>query len=141
GPFRFATGEVIRLALALGLIVVLSATGAEGHAAQTTKPRNVVLFLPDDMGQDPGCYGDPVLKTPHLDALARQGTLFKDAFCTTPSCSPSRAVIMTGLHNHANGQYGLAHGEHNFSARPEVKTLPLLMRDAGYRTARFGRSV
>jgi len=118
-----------------------AAATAAVEPARPAKPRNVVLFLVDAMGRDAGCYGNPVIKTPHLDALARNGTLFSDAFCTTSSCSPSRAVIMTGLHHHANGQYGLAHGEHNFSSRPDVKSLPLLMRAAGYRTAKFGRSV
>lgn len=122
------------------LLVLLAVTGNEGRSAPPSRLRNVVLFVADDMGQDAGCYGNPVIKTPHLDALARSGTRFSDAFCTTSSCSPSRSVILTGLHSHATGQYGLAHGVHNFYSREEVKTLPVLMRQAGYRTARFGRA-
>jgi len=111
------------------------------HTAEAAQSRNVILFVTDDMGQDAGCYGNKVLRTPHLDALAQSGTLFPDAFCTTSSCSPSRAVIMTGLHSHANGQYGLAHGAHNFYGRENLATLPALMRRAGYRTGRFGRGM
>lgn len=102
---------------------------------------NVVLFVTDDVGLDAGCYGNSAIHTPHLDALAAAGMRFDQARCTTASCSPSRAVIQTGLQSHANGQYGLAHAAHNFNSRPEVKTLPTLLRDAGYRTARYGRMV
>src|SRR5262245_32435985 len=85
-------------------------------AAATAASRNVVLIGTDDQGQDAGCYGNPVIKTPNIDALAADGTLFKNAYCTTASCSPSRSVILTGLFNHANGQYGLEHAEHHFSS-------------------------
>src|SRR5688500_19694154 len=80
----------------------------------TATSRNVVLFVTDDQGQDAGCYGNAVIKTPHLDALAADGTRFTHAYCTTASCSPSRSVILTGLFNHANGQYGLEHAAHHF---------------------------
>jgi N-sulfoglucosamine sulfohydrolase len=101
--------------------------------------RNVVLVIVDDMGSDAGCYGNSVVQTPHLDALAREGMLFTHAFCTTASCSPSRSVILSGLHNHANGQYGLAHAEHNFHTLPAVQSLPVLLTAAGYRTGRIGK--
>ena len=114
-------------------------TTISGFAAQ--HQRNVVLFVADDMSQDAGCYGNTVIKTPHLDALAKEATLFTHSFCTTASCSPSRAVIMTGLHNHTNGQYGLAHAEHGFVSRVGTQSLPTMMRKAGYRTARIGRTV
>src|SRR5688572_1596162 len=96
-----------RCLLFLGLLV-----GTLPPAAAA--PRNVVLFVADDMGQHAGCYGNAVIRTPHLDRLAAEGTRFKHAFCTTASCSPSRSVILTGLHNHATGQYGLEHRTHHF---------------------------
>lgn len=102
-------------------------------------PRNIVLVVADDMGRTAGCYGDEVARTPHLDRLAREGTRFEFAFCTTASCSPSRSVLLTGLQNHANGQYGLQHAEHNFSTKRNVKGLPLLLEAAGYRTCAIGK--
>jgi N-sulfoglucosamine sulfohydrolase len=105
------------------------------HAA----PRNVVLFVTDDQGQDAGCYGNPVIKTPHLDQLAADGTLFRYAFCTTASCSASRSVILSGQFNHANGQYGHQHSYNHFSSFDRVKSLPVLLSQAGYRTARIGK--
>lgn len=102
-------------------------------------PRNVVLFVTDDQGQDAGCYGNRVLKTPHLDALASDATRFKYAYCTTASCSPSRSVILTGLFNHANAQYGLEHGYNHFRSFENLTSLPVLLDEAGYRTARIGK--
>ncbi len=103
-------------------------------------PPNIVLMVADDHGKDAlGAYGNPVIKTPHLDALAATGTLFNRAFCTTASCSASRSVILSGLHNHANGHYGHMHAFHHFSAFEDLKTLPVLLADQGYRTARVGK--
>ena len=101
--------------------------------------RNVVLVVTDDQGQDAGCYGNPVIKTPHLDALAADGTRFTHAFCTTASCSASRSVILSGVHNHANGHYGHAHAYHKFSSYPDLKTLPVRLHDAGYHTVLVGK--
>ena len=101
--------------------------------------RNVVLIIADDQGLDVGVYGNPVLRTPNLDRLAARGTLFTNAFATVSSCSPSRSVIYTGLYSHTNGMYGLAHDIHNQHLLPTVRTLPQLLKDAGYRTALVGK--
>ena len=121
------TGTIISMALAAQAI------------AQDAPPRNVVLMVVDDQGLDAGCYGHPTAKTPHLDALAAAGTRFEYAFCTTASCSASRSVILSGLHNHANGQYGHMHGYNNFHTRASVRSLSLLLSDAGYRTCSIGK--
>ena len=100
---------------------------------------NIVLMVADDHGTDAlGCYGNPVIKTPHLDRLAAEGVRFTHAFCTTASCSPSRSAILSGRHNHANGMYGLEHQYHHFSSF-DIKTLPVLLAENGYRTARIGK--
>ncbi len=100
---------------------------------------NVVLFIADDMGQDAGCYGNREVMTPALDQRAREGTLFRNAFCTTASCSASRSVIMTGLQNHATGHYGHAHAEHHFTTYRSVRSLPVILGENGYRTGRIGK--
>ncbi len=108
--------------------------------AGESQPKNVVLYVVDDQGTaDAGCYGNRVIKTPGLDRLAAEGMRFTHAFCTTASCSASRSVILTGLHNHANGQYGHQHSYHHFASFPNVKSLPVLLAEAGYRTARIGK--
>ncbi|MFC1717634.1 sulfatase [Candidatus Poribacteria bacterium] len=100
---------------------------------------NIVLMVADDHGLDAGAYGNPVIKTPHLDALAEGGVAFTNACCTTASCAASRSVILTGIHNHTNGTYGHTHGNHHFACFDNVVTLPALLNEAGYRTSRVGK--
>lgn len=71
--------------------------------------KNVILFVTDDESPTLGCYGDTTAVTPNIDALAKDGVVFRNAFATTASCSASRSVILSGLHNHKNGQYGHVH--------------------------------
>lgn len=118
-----------------GLLAGLIALATHLPAA----PRNIVLFIADDMSPDAGCYGNREVKTPALDQLAREGTLFRNAFCTTASCSASRSVLMTGLHNHATGHYGHSHAEHHFTTYRSVRSLPVLLTEHGYRTGRIGK--
>lgn len=123
-----------RVAHHLVLLFALACTGIA-----TAAPRNIVLIVADDQSQTLGCYGDAVAQTPHLDALAADGTLYRNAFATTASCSASRSVILTGLHNHTNGQYGHTHHFHKFQSYDNVLSLPRYLAAAGYRTARIGK--
>jgi N-sulfoglucosamine sulfohydrolase len=107
-------------------------------AVATAAPRNVLLIVADDQGRDLGAYGVAV-RTPHLDGLAARGTLYTQAFATVSSCSPSRSVIYSGLYSHSNGMYGLAHDIHNQQYFPSVRTLPQLLKSAGYATALVGK--
>jgi N-sulfoglucosamine sulfohydrolase len=102
-------------------------------------PRNVVLIVSDDQGIELEAYGNGSVRTPHIDALAKDGTLFTQAFATVSSCSPSRAVILTGLYSHTNGMYGLAHDVHNQHLLPSVPTLPQTLRQSGYVTGLIGK--
>ncbi|MEO2014825.1 MAG: sulfatase [Fuerstiella sp.] len=103
--------------------------------------RNIIFFITDDESPTLGCYGDPVAVTPNIDAIAADGTLFRNAFATTASCSASRSVVMSGLHNHRNGQYGHQHAYHKFSSFHNVVSLamPRVMAQAGYRTGQCGK--
>ena len=116
------------------LVLLLGAAGALEAARG-----NIVMFVVDDQGRDAGCYGNKAIRTPNLDKLAADGTVFQHAYCTTASCSASRSVILTGLHNHSNGQYGHQHSYHNFHTRQSVRSLPVLLSKAGYRTASIGK--
>lgn len=101
--------------------------------------RNVVVVVADDHGQDAGAYGNEAIHTPNMDALAADGTLFTHAFATTASCSASRSVILSGLHNHANGQFGHEHNYSDFESHDHVRSLPVMMAEGGYRTAQIGK--
>ncbi len=118
----------------------MSATAILTGRLQSHDRPNIVMVVVDDLGTgDAGCYGNPVIKTPGLDLLAQHGTRFTHGFCTTASCSASRSVILTGLHNHANGQYGHMHDFHHFKTFDHVQSLPVLLQRAGYRTIRTGK--
>src|SRR5688572_21559252 len=96
-------------AAALVLFWTATAIAAGAHAPALKKipgarARNVVVVLTDDQRHDAfGFMGHPFLQTPNLDALARGGVHFKNAFATTALCSPSRASILTGLYAHKHG--------------------------------------
>lgn len=105
-------------------------------AAQAARP-NLVFILVDDLRFDElGCTGHPFAQTPHCDRLAREGANFRNAFATTPLCSPSRASILTG-------QYAHTHGVVDNVARDALShnliTWPRLLHDAGYETAFIGK--
>ncbi len=126
--------------LSIASFIFLSGLIFSCHTKSVDKRPNILLFVMDDLGtNDAGCYGNNVIKTPGIDALAKEGTMFLNAFCTTPSCSASRSVILSGQHNHANGQYGHSHFEFHFSAFPDVKSLPNILDSIGYRTMRVGK--
>ena len=102
--------------------------------AESTRP-NFIIVIADDVGwNDIGAYGNPHIRTPNIDAMARSGLLFKNAFLTTSSCSPSRASIMTGRYPHATGAAEL----HQPLAETAV-TIPALLREAGYYAASVGK--
>lgn len=118
-------------------VAAVSAAPVTGQAPKG-RQRNVLLLISDDQGLDLGCYGVAVA-TPRLDRLAGQGTLFRQGYAAVSSCSPSRAVINTGLYTHQNGMYGLQHDVHHQSLLPGIETLPSLLRAAGYATALVGK--
>ena len=106
---------------------------------ESSKP-NIILFVADDHGLDAiGAYGNPVIKTPNLDQLASEGVKFTNAYCTSASCAASRSVILSGKFGHATGSYGHVHDYHHFSTYDFETSLPVIMEEAGYETARIGK--
>lgn len=102
--------------------------------AQTDRP-NVLLIQADQLAAAAlGAYGNDVVKTPHLDALATDGVVFDRAYCNSPLCAPSRASMMTGL---LPSQIGAFDNAADFGA--SVPTFAHLLRTVGYRTALIGR--
>lgn len=112
-----------------------------GLAVSNASEKNIIFFIADDLGKTLGCYGDTVAASPNIDMLAKDGVVFDHAFATTASCSASRSVVMSGLHNHKNGQYGHQHHFHKFASYHNVVSLamPRVLANAGYRTARIGK--
>ena len=71
--------------------------------------------------------------------LAAEGVRFTNAYCTSASSAASRSVILTGLYGHATGAYGHVHDYHHFSTYDTVRSLPVILEENGYRTARIGK--
>jgi N-sulfoglucosamine sulfohydrolase len=96
---------------------------------------NIVYLHSHDTGRYVQPYGYPV-PTPHLQRLAEEGNTFRNAFSAAPTCSPSRAALLTGQSAHAAGMLGLTH--RGFSLAEPRQHIATLLRDAGYRTALLG---
>lgn len=111
------------------------------NVAQAFSQPNVLLITADDLGLQLGCYGDKAVRTPNLDALAKRGRLFENAYVAQASCSPSRSAMFTGLYPHANGQYGLLNAGAGFELHEPLRaqTIPALLKKAGYRTGILGK--
>ncbi|MCK5702173.1 MAG: sulfatase-like hydrolase/transferase, partial [Cyclobacteriaceae bacterium] len=119
----------------LVLIVSLVFIGCNGQI-EKIKP-NILLIVSEDNGPDLGCYGNTNVYTPNLDRLSAEGVQFNNAFVTYSVCSPSRSTIFTGLYPHQNGQIGLA--THKYRMYEGIKTLPVYLREAGYRSGCIGK--
>ena len=99
---------------------------------------NIVFCMADDWSwPHAGILGDPVVKTPNFDRIAKEGVLFENAFVSTPSCTPSRLSILTGQH-HWRLQEGDSLGG---SLREDYDVYTEMLQKAGYRIGRFGKGV
>lgn len=137
------TVRMLRVPMSLAASLVLGSTLT---AAPDTRP-NIVLIVADDMGYaDMGMFGGEI-RTPNLDTLARQGVRFTN-FYTSATCSPSRAMLLSGTDNHIAGlgnmeevvapnQQGVPGYEGVLNDR--VVAFPMLLRDAGYHTYMAGK--
>lgn len=105
--------------------------------ATSAAPRpNFIFFISDDISQeDHGCYGHPVIQTPHIDQLAEGGMRFDQAYLTISSCSPSRCSIITGRYPHNTGAPEL----HSKLPDDQIR-FPELLRQDGYYTVLSGKN-
>jgi len=119
-----------------GALAALSLEGKGLQASETTKrPPNVVFILPDEWrAQSLGCMGNPDVKTPHLDKLASEGTLFRHTLSNTPLCCPARANMLTGTYPSRNGMVA-----NDLRLRESTTTMGELFSRAGYKTGYVGK--
>ncbi len=129
---------IVTLAI-ISLLVPLPTEAAPTKAPKKSlgKRPNIIFFLSDDQRNDfLGCAGHPILKTPTIDRLAKQGVRFENAFVTTSICAASRATFFTGLWERSH--------KYTFGTPPIAQSIvkqsyPALLRQAGYRTGFIGK--
>jgi arylsulfatase A-like enzyme len=98
---------------------------------------NVLFIAVDDLKPALGCYGDPAARTPHIDRLAKQGTVFLRAYCQQAVCSPSRSSLLTGRRPDSTGVHDLV--THFRTKLPNVVTLPQHFKNHGYYVHGIGK--
>lgn len=113
-----------------------SAAGAPLIAAPRRRP-NVLFIASDDLNTCLSCYGHPVVRTPNIDRIARQGVRFDRAYCQFALCSPSRSSLMTGMAPDTTRVYDLQ--KHFRATLPDIVTLPQLFQKNGYFAGRCGK--
>lgn len=115
------------------------ARGVQSPTARPTGRPNIIVILADDQRADYlGCAGHPIIRTPNIDALAKRGTYFVNAFVTTAACTPSRTSIMTGQYER---KHGITFGSNSaLKLEAFAKTYPMVLKQAGYFTGYVGKN-
>ena len=139
--------------LATTLIAAVCSTPSMAAAADRLRPPNVILILMDDMGwRDVGFMGNTFVETPHIDSLARNGLVFRQAYASAPNCAPTRACLMSGQCTPRHGIYTVVDPRqpagapwHKLIASrseselpPDIVTIAESLRSGGYATGFFG---
>ena len=113
----------------------LSYAAAATVAAQVPKRPNIVFLMPDQhRAQSVGCLGNTEVKTPHIDAFARQGLTISNTFANTPVCCPARAILLTGQYCHRNGMVA-----NDLRLNEDGPSIAKALAAAGYRTGFVGK--
>ena len=127
-PFR-------RIVVTVCMSIVMLSAVSSGILAQQ-KP-NIIFLLADDLRYNSlGCKGNTILQTPNIDKLAAAGSIFNNAFVTTPICCVSRASILSGQYSN---RHNINDFVTNFSPEALSNTYPLIMRKNGYYTGFIGK--
>ena len=123
--------------LSLGIFQFLCAAENLSNQSGTGDRPNVIFILTDDQGYgDTSGNGHPLLKTPNFDRLRNEGVRFEN-FYVSPSCSPTRAALLTGMHEFRNGVTHTRHPREQLYN--QAVTLPRILKDSGYRTGLIGK--
>ena len=109
--------------------------GARRLAGRLASRPNILLVMADQLrGDCIGADGNRAIRTPHLDRIAREGALFRSAYSTTPTCTPARAALLTGMSPWHHGMLGYGRVAEKYAVE-----MPRLLREAGYYTLGIGK--
>ncbi|MCH8216542.1 MAG: sulfatase-like hydrolase/transferase [Planctomycetes bacterium] len=145
---RLTLFSLTPFALAFSFVPSALAAGVDLPAAQPSEEKPNILFIfVDDMGfADPGCFGNPLMKTPNIDRLAEEGIKVTNFYVNSPICSPSRVAVTTGqyqgrwkIHSYLNTRAGNANRGMADYLDPAAPTTAKKLQAAGYATAHFGK--
>jgi len=136
----FLRGLVVATLGAIAGGVVLFRDRLPGILGPRRRP-NIIFIIADDLGYgDLGSYGQQLIQTPHLDAMAAEGMRFTQCYAGSTVCMPSRATLMTGLHTgHARIRANRSVKAKRVALRPQDLTVAELLKSAGYTTGGFGK--
>ena len=123
------------------LMGAAAAAAASGRSASADdRPLNVLFLMTDQQHfRCLGAAGNPLIHTPNLDRLAREGVNFTRATCVTPFCSPTRASLVTGLYPHGHGLNRNVHGGEHWLTDDKFPVTENILHDAGWATAHYGK--
>ncbi|MCZ6674776.1 MAG: sulfatase [Verrucomicrobia bacterium] len=120
------------IALSTTLLFILGST-----ASVSADRPNILVILVDDLRWDEiACAGHPFVRTPGIDRIAQEGARFRNAFCTTPLCSPARANLLTGQYTH---RHGIANNTNRSEQSHQLMTFPRILHENGYETGYIGK--
>ena len=134
--------KTFNISIVLMIVMVLSFQSScelvphktTSNKIQTKRPNILLLMSDNQSAEHLGCYGDTSIKTPHIDKLAKKGLIFKNVFCSAPSCSPARASMLTG-----QDIWNLGEAANLWSSFPRVKVYSKLMEESGYHVGIDGK--
>lgn len=122
------------------VLILLSFVANSGQTREAIRPPNIVLIVADDLGYgDLSCQGSRSIRTPNIDAFAREGTRFTNFCVAQPVCTASRAALMSGCYPNRIGMAGALNHTSLTGIHPDEMLLPELLKARGYATAHFGK--
>ena len=131
--------EFMRAIGVAGAAAAFNGCATSAPAKAKRKPNFIIIYADDQGYQDVGCFGSPDIETPNLDRMAAEGMIFTDFYSAAPSCTPSRAALMTGCYPQRVSLPNVIGPSANIGINDDETTIAELLKPLGYATACFGK--
>jgi arylsulfatase A-like enzyme len=133
---RYGAAMLIPAIILFAIVPNASPTSAQ-QAPRRGARYNVLFISSDDLRPTLGCYGNPIVKTPNIDAIAARGTRFDRAYAQFPLCNPSRSSLLSGRYPTRSGV--MDNNSYFRKQHPDIVTLPQYFKNQGYASLRTGK--